>query len=143
MLNHGLLMPRSHFEVIPLAEVRIGVGRRGWRPSGNSGWHRHSGERWSTLVWSNTVSLTLFIIAGMCEKKKKGSFILVSKFSVDNVSLYCLYGADLSQRTDLAVPLMEGSCRNQGRRGYSHLLSICQELMGGRDELGPEVQRWV
>lgn len=28
MLNHGLLMLRSHFEVILLAELRLGVGRR-------------------------------------------------------------------------------------------------------------------
>lgn len=70
MLNHGHLVLRSHFEVILLAEVKIGVGRRGWRPRGNSGWHRHSGERWSTLVWRNTVSLTLFIVAGMCEKRQ-------------------------------------------------------------------------
>lgn len=74
---------------------------------------------------------------------KKGSFILVFKFSADNASLYCLYGADLSPRTDVAVPLTEGSCRNQGRRGYSHLPGICEELTGGWAELGPEVQRWI
>lgn len=49
-------MPRFHFGVILLAEVRTGVGKRleGGDPVGTIAGVASCGEKWSTLAWRDT-----------------------------------------------------------------------------------------
>lgn len=88
-------MPRSHLGVMLLAEVRTGVGKRleGGAREGLVTGIVSRGQRWSTLVWRDTLSLTWFIIAGTCENERLRllvSFATAFTSSVDDAPLYCL-----------------------------------------------------
>lgn len=100
-------MPRSHLGVMLLAEVRTGVGQRleGGAPEGVVTGIVSRGQRWSTPAWRDTLSLTLFIIAGTCENERLRllvSLTIAFTSSVDDAPLCCLYGG----RPLSALPLV-------------------------------------